>query len=517
MNAFAITPIENMVVDSTFEDGPWAGARGMRSNVKYDGTVTSDRYALPSWRSGSGLGDAYYDIKQASGKYTDFYLFDYYDDYALSNVAIVSYDPLIELYAIDSNGVIIGNILSDALLTEVGGEYFYGVTLSGGVGIAFRADSDVYITELSPAFNGGSYHDIIMNSLPIMGGIYDGSSIAVRYPGLVFHNAISVYTNTYGYMYALFPVFVNTASDGEFHIQYRFAENTGLLHEGSQYNFYFKVYNAFGGAMFYADDGAWHGGSISNGNFECSFTGKETSLSNVGFDLVTGYSDGPDAYCVVYKTSSSDDIGTIPPDDDEGGSGSPDYSSALSSIGSSLKDLGSKLSYGTTTIVNNITNQTTQITNTITNTVTNMTQQITQGLTDVKQGITDKLEGVQQGITDKLGQVQDGINDKLGEVQDEIVNGYDNSGINQDAAELDQSLQEYEEAEKTVLDQVNGSLNDFEFDSGFDEYTNTIKVFSDFIQDLYDSSGGFKVVINLSLMLSIAGIVIGVYRFRDGG
>lgn len=109
------------------------------------------------------------------------------------------------------------------------------------------------------------------------------------------------------------------------------------------------------------------------------------------------------------------------------------------------------------------------------------------------------------------------IQNKLQSVQEAITNGFDNQGINQDAAELDQSLQEYEEAEQTVLDQVNDSLNDFEFDSGFDEYKTTISVFSDFLQDLYDSSGGFKVVINLSLMLSIAGIVIGVYRFRDGG
>lgn len=109
------------------------------------------------------------------------------------------------------------------------------------------------------------------------------------------------------------------------------------------------------------------------------------------------------------------------------------------------------------------------------------------------------------------------IQNKLQSVQEAITNGFDNQGINQDAAELDQSLQEYEEAEQTVLDQVNDSLNDFEFDSGFDEYKTTISVFSDFLQDLYDSSGGFKVVINLSLMLSIAGIVIGVYRFRNGG
>ena len=100
---------------------------------------------------------------------------------------------------------------------------------------------------------------------------------------------------------------------------------------------------------------------------------------------------------------------------------------------------------------------------------------------------------------------------------DQITGGYDNSGMSSDKDRLDSSLQEYEESEQTVLDQVNDSLNDFEFNSGFDEYKNTIKVFSDFIQDLYEASGAFQTVINLSVMLSIAGIVIGVYRFRDGG
>lgn len=106
------------------------------------------------------------------------------------------------------------------------------------------------------------------------------------------------------------------------------------------------------------------------------------------------------------------------------------------------------------------------------------------------------------------------IQNKLQSVQDTITNGFDNAAINEDAAALDQQLSEYEDAEQNVLDQVNDSLNNFEFDSGFEEYQTTIQVFSQFLQDLYDSSGGFKIVINLSLMLSIAGVVIGIYRFR---
>ena len=145
--------------------------------------------------------------------------------------------------------------------------------------------------------------------------------------------------------------------------------------------------------------------------------------------------------------------------------------------------------------------------------INNMDLEIEVNLDGLKQSIDNMSTAVQN----KLQSVQDGINNKLQSVQETLTNGFNNSGINEDAAELDQSLQEYDEAEQNVLEHVNDSLNDFEFDGGFEEYANTIKVFSDFLQALYESSGGFKVVINLSLMLSIAGIVIGVYRFKQGG
>lgn len=102
-------------------------------------------------------------------------------------------------------------------------------------------------------------------------------------------------------------------------------------------------------------------------------------------------------------------------------------------------------------------------------------------------------------------------------ISEEIRNGYDNSGINADKDRLKDSLKEYDSAEKNVLDSVNDALSDFDFDSDLSEFSSAIRVVSDFIQQLYDASGGFKVVINFSLLLSVASIVIGFYRFREGG
>lgn len=138
--------------------------------------------------------------------------------------------------------------------------------------------------------------------------------------------------------------------------------------------------------------------------------------------------------------------------------------------------------------------------------------------------IIDAIENIDLEVNinlDKLKSSIDTMNsdlqNKLQNVQQTITGGYDNSGMESDATELDNSLKDYEEAEDTVLDTVNDSLNDFEFDTDLSEYTSIIAVISDFLQALYESSGGFKLVINFSMLLSIASLVIGVYRFRDGG
>lgn len=204
-----------------------------------------------------------------------------------------------------------------------------------------------------------------------------------------------------------------------------------------------------------------------------------------------------------------------------------DVSSSLSDISSSLDSAAESLEYistsqnliiqGIDNVIVHISDQLyafwDQLYNLIHLPTMDKMDEIITAIENVDLEIEVNLDGLKQSIEKMSADVQS----KLQSTTDQITGGYDNSGINQDAADLDSSLKEYDEAEKNVLDSVNDSLNDFEFDSGFDEYKSSIQVFSDFLQALYDASGGFKVVINLSLMLSIAGIVIGMYRFKDGG
>lgn len=213
----------------------------------------------------------------------------------------------------------------------------------------------------------------------------------------------------------------------------------------------------------------------------------------------------------------------IPPDGsggsgDGGGSDNPDYSSALSQIGSMLTDLRKTVGDGVGTVVNNINYQTAQITNTITNTVTNMTQQITQGLTDVKQGISDKLQSVQQGITDKLGQVQEGINNKLEDVQEEIVNGYDDSSMNEQNNELSGVLDALDDAEQEVLDDVNGYIEGFEYPS-FDGIPSgiigSLSFFGGFLHSIFLGMGEFGLIITFSLTMIFVLIIVGYHRIRS--
>ncbi len=121
----------------------------------------------------------------------------------------------------------------------------------------------------------------------------------------------------------------------------------------------------------------------------------------------------------------------------------------------------------------------------------------------------DKIvNSISDNISDQM------INDDAN--TDTIVNGYDGSGIDSDNNRLNNSINEYESAESVVLDKVNEELGNFEFQNSFQGYVNSIAVISSFLQRLYDNSGAFKDVINIGFFLSIASIVIGMYRFKEG-
>lgn len=121
----------------------------------------------------------------------------------------------------------------------------------------------------------------------------------------------------------------------------------------------------------------------------------------------------------------------------------------------------------------------------------------------------DKIvNSISDNISDQM------INDDAN--TDTIVNGYDGSGIDSDNNRLNNSINEYESAESAVLDKVNKELGNFEFQNSFQGYVNSITMISSFLQRLYDNSGAFKDVINIGFFLSIASIVIGMYRFKEG-
>lgn len=118
-----------------------------------------------------------------------------------------------------------------------------------------------------------------------------------------------------------------------------------------------------------------------------------------------------------------------------------------------------------------------------------------------------------------VNSISDNISDQMANDDantDTIVNGYDGSGIDSDNNRLNSSINEYEDAESAVLDKVNEELGNFEFQNSFQGYVNSIAVISSFLQRLYDNSGAFKDVINIGFFLSIASIVIGMYRFKEG-
>ena len=99
---------------------------------------------------------------------------------------------------------------------------------------------------------------------------------------------------------------------------------------------------------------------------------------------------------------------------------------------------------------------------------------------------------------------------------EKITNGYDNSALNAENDKLNNSLTEYDNAEKQVMDKVNHALDDINFNQSLDNFMQPILLCSTFMQRLYDNSGGFKDVINLTLIVSIASIVVGIYRFKGG-
>lgn len=150
----------------------------------------------------------------------------------------------------------------------------------------------------------------------------------------------------------------------------------------------------------------------------------------------------------------------------------------------------------------------------------NKAQEILNAIKAIQLKVNIDVSSIVDSINDMSTNVVDKVTDQISNDNknaDDIQNGYDSSGMDSDSSKLDNSLKDYEDAEGTVLDSVNDALNNFSFDASLSDYKSIVSTVSEFLQALYDSSGGFRIVINLSLLLSIASLVIGFYRFKEGG
>ena len=100
---------------------------------------------------------------------------------------------------------------------------------------------------------------------------------------------------------------------------------------------------------------------------------------------------------------------------------------------------------------------------------------------------------------------------------DTIVNGYDNSGLNQSNQNLSDTLNKYQEEEDKLLADTKDKIEDFEFQNPFDTFVAPLEDVAYFLNGIYITLGSFNIPIGFSLTLTIALLCIGWYRFRGGG
>ncbi len=131
--------------------------------------------------------------------------------------------------------------------------------------------------------------------------------------------------------------------------------------------------------------------------------------------------------------------------------------------------------------------------------------------------ITNSIDTMNSDLQDNLDRNTDDIMDNDDKNTNTIVNGYDESGITDDNDRLSSKLDEYDQQEEDLLTDVNDGLDGVDFDLDFSSVLSSIQMVSNFLQDIYDNSGEFKIVINCALLLSFGSCAVGLYRLKGGG
>lgn len=100
-----------------------------------------------------------------------------------------------------------------------------------------------------------------------------------------------------------------------------------------------------------------------------------------------------------------------------------------------------------------------------------------------------------------------------------MTNGYDNSGMSQDNARLNDQISQYDQAQESA---TNTSVSNIDAAEFINPSSNT-SVFaamtfsSSFLQSLYNNLGDFGIVVMVSLSLCLGLMLVGWFKYRKGG
>lgn len=378
--------------------------------------------------------------------------------------------------------------------------------------------------------NGFTTLAVASNTVRVYAGVHNSSGWVRNVPGTY------VRTNSDGFSYYTWPLLTNS---DEYYREIYYSIPSNQLPSPGTYGFTYSFQQA---EISFDVKDAWiaiwaSGSNITNSSngqiFDYSYaSGRFTSSCNLSIGYaqdiyvnaqmtIDGHLNAIDIlvpktpFTFTYKVNSGD--GTVSsPDIDAGISGddaliniNQGISNSVSSIDDSIKEL-----------IQTIINQLDALWNQFAGEFTNMFaawQAHTNAIVAAIQAIGIQAGDGIQNIIDAGHNDADQIQENQDKNTDTITGGYDNSQITGDNDKLSDSMNQYDQAEDNLMNDVNGAIDDVDFNLDLTSFSSIIQTVSGFLQSCYENSGNFKIVINLSLLVSLASCVIGLYRFKGGG
>lgn len=152
---------------------------------------------------------------------------------------------------------------------------------------------------------------------------------------------------------------------------------------------------------------------------------------------------------------------------------------------------------------------------TLLNSIITWLSDITSNIQVFGQGIISNIQSYGQSIIDKF----DELFKKIDDDQEELINGYDSTENDSAASTLGSTIDNLEENEAQIKDQAFENINEYtvpESDgiaSYATQFATVFPLIASMMQSIYTQSDGFGIIISIAFTLTIASMLIGLFRF----